>query len=105
MGWIRRLVHRLGGAGSVSSRLGDQSAMGARDRDALSRWESEGGAPGAAREENAGPVRRIDEEKRARQDSMTNIEDNAMGEAASCQSAKDAAADAADNLAEQGGQG
>ena len=106
-------MHWLGRAGSGGRRSSDQSAIGARERDALSRWESdalsrwesEGGAPGAVREENVEAVRKTGEEERAKQDSITNIEDNALGEAASSQSAKDEAADGAGNPAEQGGQG
>lgn len=105
MGRLRRLVHRLGRKGLGGRRSGDPSAIGARERDALSRWESEGGAPGAVREESIEVGRRIGDEERAKQDSMTNIDDNAMSEAASSQSAKDAAADAAGNPAEQGGRG
>ena len=98
-------MHRLDRTGSRGRRSGDQSVIGAPGRDALSRWESEGGAPGAVREETVDAVRKADEEERAKQDSMTNIDDNAMREATSSQTAKDAAADAAGNPAEQGGQG
>jgi superfamily II DNA/RNA helicase len=105
MGWFRRLVNRLGRTGSGGRRSGDQPAIGVREQDALSRWESEGGASGEVREENVGAVRKAGEEERAKQDSMTNIDGNAVGDAASSQSAKDAAAASAGNPAEQGGQG
>jgi hypothetical protein len=105
MGWLRKLVRRPGRTRSGGSRSGDESASGTRERDALSRWEGEGGAPGARREENVEAITKTGEEKQAQQDSMTNINDNAMEEASSSQSAKDVAADAAGNPAEQGGQG
>ena len=98
-------MHRLGRTGSGGRRSADESAIDAREWDALSRWESEGGTPGEVREENVEDVMKTVVEARAKQDSMTNIDANAMGEAASSQLAKDAAADVAGNPAEQGGQG
>jgi hypothetical protein len=75
------------------------------ERDALSRWEGEGGSLGEVREESVEAVRKTGEEERAKQVSMTDIDGNAMREAASSQSAKDASAEVAGNPAEQGGQG
>jgi hypothetical protein len=57
------------------------------------------------RKENPEAVTKTGEEDRAKQESMTNIDDNAAREAATLQSTKDDAADAAGNPAEQGGQG
>ena len=105
MGWLKRLIRRPLRTGPRGSPPGDELAMCPRDRDAFLRWESEGGAVGAVRAENVEAVGTTGDEERARQDSMTNIDDNAMDQASSAQSATDAAADAAGSPAEQGGQG
>ncbi len=105
MRWLRRLMHRLVRTWSGRRRPADQSAIGTREQDALSRWESEGGPPGEVRQEDLDPVTKTGAEDRAKQESMTNINDNAAREAATSQSTRDDAAAAAGNPAEQGGQG
>ncbi len=129
---LRRSVDRPGRTSSGGRRSSDDSADARFERDALERWEGEGGAFRRALQEKVEAsnkllrpgkgaaadlararkgqlqrrrVRKTHEKERAKQDSMINIDDNAMGEASSAQSAKDAAADAAGNPAEQGGQG
>jgi hypothetical protein len=132
MARLRKSVVRSGRTSSGGRRSSDESTVDSFDRDALARWEGEGGAlaevrqekvqasndfPGSRKEAPADlatarrgqlqrrRVRKTREKERAKQDSMTYIDDNAMEEASSAQSAKDVAAEAAGNPAEQGGQG
>lgn len=103
MGSVTGLMLQLGR--TVSGHSGDQSAIGSRNRDALLRWESEGGARAAVRDEDIDAVRKSGEGERADPDEVATIDEDAIGAAAALGEAKDAEADVAGNPAEQGRQG
>ena len=105
MGWLRKLVHHPVRTESGGRGADDESAVGPCERATLSRWEWEGGAAGAVRDENVDDVRKTGEAERAKQDSMATVDDDAVEEASPSQSVDDAAADAVGNPAERGGRG
>lgn len=88
-------VPTTGAGGSAQKRPSEE-------REALADWASEGGSVPVADEKEARPAKG---RRKAKQDSITNVDDNAKGRAATSQTAKDDAAEAAGSPAEEGGQG
>lgn len=66
MGRLKTLVHQPVRTESGGRGADDKSAIDPFARAALSRWEWEGGAAGAVREENVDDVRKTGEAERAK---------------------------------------